>query len=133
MFEQFNVYKSLATLVLVIIAVGLLVRRRRTLHVPLMLSAFVIDMSMLVAIEVSRKAVENAVDAVADHRMPGILLFHIVVSSVLVVCYFFMLWSGYRLLRRGVGRRRHFVGACAFLICRAINYITSFMIPTTGG
>jgi hypothetical protein len=121
-------FKIAATIALVLICAGVLNRRKRTIHVPLMLSALTIDIVMLLIIEFSRSAIETAVHT----PLPTILLIHIIFSVLLVCAYLYMLFFGLKLLIKNQGRTMHYTGAYVFVFFRLANYITSYFIPLSG-
>ncbi len=122
-----------SSLVLVIIAAGLYFRKRISLHIPLMLAAFVIDLSLVLVIEIQRMAVEK----VASHVAAGtnyFLIFHAGISLLVLVMYGLLIWTGskvYKGIKAGTGKPRdiyalHKKFAAAFIVLRLINYVTSF-------
>ena len=110
---------------LLLIAQGLRVRRDRRLHARWMLSAFAVDMALVLYIELSRGAVEQALDP----RISGILQIHIAFSTLAAIGWFCLVILGVLMLR---GRRHlrpwHLRIAALFLLARLGNFITSFMI-----
>ncbi|MBZ5672731.1 MAG: hypothetical protein LAP61_00645 [Acidobacteriia bacterium] len=113
-----------STLVLLILIAGILLRRRRRIHVPIMITAFGLDLASVLAIEVSRGAIKKAISA-----PPPLLLFHVTVSVSALVFYGVMFVLGER-VRKGAEQLRpwHRRTAWLFGACRTANYITSWMI-----
>ncbi len=114
-----------SSLVVVLLAVGLWFRHRRPqLHLRLMISAFVLDLLLVLYIEISRHAVEKVVA-----RVSPLLWFHAGVSAGVLLCYVAMI-----LLGRGVlagqsrSRKWHFVVGLTFVALRSLNYVTSYMV-----
>ena len=122
-----NILNILSTLVLFIIAAGIMRRRTPKVHYPLMLTAFTLDIGMVLYIELAREAVKTAMSG-----PPPLLMFHIVVSCLVIVCYLTQFFLGWRLLKgKSTNRRAHLITAILFCVLRLTNYVTSFMIPTT--
>jgi hypothetical protein len=113
-----------STLVLLILIAGILVRRKRRIHVPLMILAFSLDLLTVLAIEVSRGAIKKATSSPSP-----LLLFHVIVSVFALVFYGGMFVLGER-VRKGAEQLRpwHRRTAWMFGACRATNYVTSWMI-----
>jgi hypothetical protein len=113
-----------STFVLLLLAAGVLLRNRRGIHIPIMLTAFGLDLASVLAIEVSRGAIEKATS-----RPSPLLLFHVTVSVFALVFYGVMFVLGER-VRKGAERLRlwHRRTAWLFGTCRTANYVTSWMI-----
>jgi uncharacterized membrane protein YozB (DUF420 family) len=112
-----------STAVLVLIFSGLAVRRRRRAHIPVMLSAFVLDMASVVWLQVQRRAVQTAVN-----EMTPILAVHVGLAVGTILLYLFMIATGWRLAARDAGRGAHRAGAVLFLACRVGTWATSFFV-----
>jgi hypothetical protein len=117
-------FHAASTSVLLILIAGILLRRRRGIHIPLMITAFSLDLVTLVAIEWSRGAIKKATSAPSP-----LLLFHVTVSVFALIFYGVMFVLGER-VRKGAERLRpwHRRTAWVFGTCRAANYVTSWMI-----
>jgi nucleoside permease NupC len=116
----------ISTLVVAIVAVGLLSRHRPSVHLRLMATAFAIDLGLVLYIEVSRHAVER----VAGQGAP-LLWFHAAVSTLVLGLYVGQIALGRRILAgRRVPRRAHFALGMAFCVLRSLNYATAFMVST---
>jgi hypothetical protein len=115
---------ALSTVVLLLIAAGVYYRKHTRIHLRLMLAAFIIDLSLVVYIEVTRHAVEK----VAHHT--GLLLwFHVVVSVAVLIAYVAQIQLGRRILNGFVASRGlHIKIGLTFCTLRLLNYITSFII-----
>ncbi|MFN8615342.1 MAG: hypothetical protein U0003_05480 [Vampirovibrionales bacterium] len=119
-----TVFPVLSTLVLVLIALGLKHRRVPGKHIPLMLSALLIDVGMVLWLEWHRQAVEQVVEGVS-----GLLLFHVCVSTLVVVLYIGLLITGIRQAKGiALSTQWHRWMAIAFVVGRLINYVTSFFV-----
>lgn len=117
-------FHIVSTCVLLILIAGFLFRRRRPIHIPLMILAFSVDLGLVFAIELSRGAIKKVTSAPAP-----ILLFHVIVSVFALVFYAVMFVLGHR-VRKGAVELRHWHRRTALLFgaCRTANYVTSWMI-----
>ena len=115
----------ISTLVLVVVAVGLWLRRRRNaIHIRLMISAFLIDLSLLLYIEYSRHAVQKVVASTRP-----LVWFHATVSVVVLLCYVVMIQLGRGVLAGNPrARKRHHMLGIVFVVLRGLNYITSYLV-----
>ncbi len=115
--------KLLSVFVCVLLVVGVLKRRKPRVHIPLMVSAFLIDLAMVVYLEVRRGVVES----IPGREMTFLLIFHIFLSTVVLILYGVQIFTG---LKNARGNRRpwHRKAAVAFLITRFGNLVTSFLI-----
>jgi hypothetical protein len=113
-----------STFVLLLLVAGILLRRRRRIHVPIMLAAFGLDLVSVLAIEVQRNAIHKATSG-----PPPLLLFHVIVSVFALVFYGVMFVLGER-VRKGAEQLRPWHRRTAWLFgsCRTANYVTSWMI-----
>lgn len=117
-------FPILSTLVLLLIGIGLKYRKVNRIHIPVMITAFVIDLGMVLYLELNRAAVEQVVSGVE-----GLLLFHVIVSSLVVVLYLALFATGFRLFKRvTVSPKLHRTLAMAFVLGRLINYVTSYFV-----
>lgn len=118
-------YSMLAasTLVVLALAWGLACRRQTRKHMKIMIGCLIADVIIVLAIEIQRNAI-----AQTQEEMPPLLAFHVWVSLIFVLNYIFALFSGIRLFKTGKGRKAHKINAGIFIVCRLLNYITSFMI-----
>ena len=117
---------GISTLALILIFAGVYFRKKRALHMSLLLSAFVIDVLLVLYIELTRHAVEKVVS-----NSGPLLWFHVFVSVVALGLYVFQVRLGY-LLYRGIQASRglHIKCGMAFILFRVMNYITSFMVTS---
>ena len=118
----------LSTLVLVVIALGVWFRERPTLHIPLMSTAFAMDLGLLLYIEFTRHAVEKLGETMQSPTPDGLLYFHVVVSGLTLVLYLAQIVTGMQLYKGTANRLLHRSGALLFITCRLLNYITSFFV-----
>ena len=114
-----------SSLVVVLLGVGLWFRHRRPqLHLRLMISAFVVDLLLVLYIEISRHAVEKVVA-----RVSPLLWFHAGVSVGVLLCYVAMILLGRGVLAGQVNSRKwHFGVGLTFVALRSLNYVTSYMV-----
>lgn len=118
----------ISTLVLGLILLGFSFRRTPKVHIPCMLTAFALDLGLVLYIEFSRQAVERVSQEI-QHPSHWLLLFHVLVSVTVLVLYVVMLRLGLKLFK-GEESQRHLhrrLGFC-FLVCRLSNYVTSFWV-----
>jgi hypothetical protein len=117
-------YHIASTLVLLILIAGILLRHRRRIHVPVMITAFSLDLLTVLAIEWNRGAIKQATSSPSP-----LLLFHVIVSVMALVFYAVMFVLGER-VRKGAEQLRPWHGRTAWVFgaCRLTNYVTSWMI-----
>lgn len=113
----------ISILVCIILATGVLVRRRRRVHVPLMLTAFAIDLGIVLYLEITRHVVET----LPDRPMTALLVVHILLSVTVLVLYVIQVVTGIKKLR-GRTVPNHLKVAVVFMICRLGNLATSMMV-----
>lgn len=123
--------KILNTLGLLVIAYGLYVRRRPTLHMKVMSAAFGADLLNVFIVEFLARSTsgQGAVgQTMAALGGSGSTLFyvHVTASLLCILGYVVALGTGIRLHRRGVGRAVHRANAAIFLVTRLVSYVTSF-------
>lgn len=117
-------FPLLQTLVLLLISIGLYFRKVNRIHIPVMIAAFLIDLGMVLYLELNRAAVEQVIGGVE-----GLLLFHVIVSTLVVVLYVALFVTGFRLFKKvTLSPKLHRTLAMAFVLGRLINYITSFFV-----
>ena len=109
-----------------LLAAGVALRRRRRLHVRIMLTGCAADLGLLVWVEFTRKAVEQALRGVS--LLLGV---HIAFSVGVLVLYGVQIHCGRRLLRGEEAiRGRHRIGAMLFILFRLGNLVTTLMLPS---
>ena len=118
---------GISTLVLAIIGVGWFFR-------PLIVLAFSLDVGMLLYIEGTRHALHTLTEGLQAPTHHGLLLFHVLMSLLMLLLYLTQITSGFLLYRNRANitsasiRHFHRFSAIAFLLCRGANYITSFFV-----
>ncbi len=116
-------FHALATLGILLVAAGYLLRRRRAWHVLCMGTAAATDYGVLIALELTRgPAIAEALQAPS-----AFLRFHIAVSSLALLCYPVLAVLGTGAVRRHPGwlPAHRWTGRC-FLAFRLANYLTSW-------
>jgi len=108
--------------VCLILAVGLINRHHKKIHIPCMVTAFVVDVTMVLYIELTRGAVASA-----RAKMGPLMVFHICVSVAVLVLYVWQIATG---IKKARGRRAgsHRAAGLTLFLFRLINLITSFMV-----
>jgi len=119
--------KGVSTAIVQRLVYGLWNRARPRIHIPVMVTCFVVDVLNVLVIELSRGAVEKSIDEFSRGGV-SLLGFHIFVSVVALLAYGVAVVTGTRLYRKGVGRGFHRLNAAVFLVARLANYVTSFMV-----
>jgi hypothetical protein len=110
--------------ILLLMVVGAIVHRRRSLHIRIMSVAMIWDVLLILQIELSRSAILKASHAVTN---PMILNIHISIAVSTVILYGFMVHSGRKLLAGDNSIRvRHKRLGYSTLFMRALTFITSF-------
>jgi len=114
-----------SSLVVVLLAVGLWFRHRRPqLHLRLMISAFALDLLLLLYIEISRHAVEKVMA-----RVSPMIWFHAAVSVGVLLCYVAMILLGRGILAGQENSRNwHRNVGLTFVVLRSLNYVTSYVV-----
>lgn len=114
-----------STISFALLIAGVLLRRRVHLHVPLLLTAFALDVGLLIFLQLTRGAIQT----VLTQPNPPLLYFHVATSVGMLIGWGAMLFLGWKLLRgKDSIRPVHRVGAAIFLLFRLANYTTSFLI-----
>ena len=113
----------LSIFVCVMLATGVLFRRRRRVHIPLMLTAFAIDLGIVLYLEIARHVIESLV----DRPMTTLLVVHILLSVLVLVLYVVQVVTGIKKFR-GQPVAIHLKVAVVFMICRLGNLATSMMV-----
>lgn len=110
--------------VLCLIYVGVIFRRKRKIHVPIMLASFVLDMTAVIYLEFNRGVVMKAFEKVSEYMFQ----IHLTFAIATLVGYGIALYTGTCLLRGLSMRRLHKINAVFFLIARTGVFITSLFI-----
>ena len=122
-------FKLLSPISVILVALGLMTRKDTSKHVPLMLSAFVVDFILLIMIEFTDHAVEVVVEEVQNPAMNMFTISHASISTVLLLLYFALIYTGFaRLKDRTKFVQLHKILAYAFIIFKLTNFITAFYV-----
>lgn len=114
--------------VILAIAASIFYRHRPNIHIPLIMGALTIDMLFVIFIEMNRSVVESMV----GKPLSPFVMVHILVSTFVILIYFFMLFFGCRLLSVDKGKTQHIVGISLYAGLRLLNYVTSYFIQPIG-
>lgn len=110
--------------IVLLIVAGVVVRRRRQLHVKIMSVAMIWDIILILQIELSRSAILKATHALSN---PLILNIHISIAVSTVILYGFMVYTGRKLLSGDNSiRPQHKILGWTTLSMRILTFITSF-------
>jgi hypothetical protein len=115
--------KLISFLVLLIILAGVYLRRRVRLHMAMMLTAFLIDMAMVVYLELKIHAIDSAA-----HPFHPFLTFHVIISVLVILIYLHQITSGLLIYFKKISWPWHKVGGITFIIFRIGNLITSLLL-----
>lgn len=114
-----------SSVVLLILAIGIWQRRNRKVHIPLMISAFTLDVLLVLIIEIQRHAVEKLV----AQELSPFTMFHAGISLLVLLLYGAMGYTGYQLAKNNAPFRPwHRSFSIAFVGLRLTNYVTSFFV-----
>jgi hypothetical protein len=113
-------------LILALIYTGVAYRRQRLLHMKMMASAITWDILLILQIELSRKAINTAMNAPSN---TWFLNFHIAIAVFTVVLYGVLFYTG-RQVYKGNNQYRlwHKRAGLTALVCRTSTFITSFFV-----
>lgn len=114
--------KLFSILVCIALLVGYAYRRRPRIHIPLMLSAFLVDMAIVAYIEIARDAI-----ATAEAHMGPLMIIHIIISVAVILLYLGQIATGIRNVR---GKRSawHRLAGPSLIVLRLGNLVTSFLV-----
>ncbi len=116
--------QSQSLCIVLLLVAGIIVRRRRQLHVKIMSVGMIWDVILILQIELSRSAILKATKAITN---PLILNIHISIAVATVILYGFMVYTGRKMLSGDVKiRPKHKVLGWTTLAMRILTFITSF-------
>jgi uncharacterized membrane protein YozB (DUF420 family) len=115
----------LALIPLGLLTAGLLRRRRRHVHGPLMAAAFLSDVGLLLLVEWQRHVIDIAVESGGRRPMLDV---HIGFSVLTLCLYAFLVASGLLQWRRTHAFHVHRHAAVVFVVCRVGGFVTSFLV-----
>lgn len=96
-----SLYKIIATFSWLLFTLGLLRRKNKNIHIPLMLSAITLDVVVVVILEVTRNAVKTA----SEFKLSALAQTHIFVSSIAMLHYPVLIFLGVQLYRGKYGKK----------------------------
>jgi hypothetical protein len=103
---------------------GLVVRKKRQLHVKIMSIAMIWDVLLILQIELSRSAILKASKAMTNTLALNV---HVSIAVATVVLYGFMVYTGRKMLKGDVQvRRSHRVLGYSTFLMRILTFVTSF-------
>lgn len=117
-------YNYVSILALLFMGFILFKQQYKRAHVKLLLGALNLDMILVIFMELNRNSNEN----LDNSSISNILLLHFIISSLVVVVYFYTLIFGVRLITANRSRNHYHVGVYAYVICRFMSYYTSNLI-----
>lgn len=115
--------KILSLGVCLLLLLGVVFRRRPRVHVPLMVTAFLVDIGMLLYIELTRKAIATVVGG--PHEF---VMVHATISTLVLVAYGFQILSGLKILKGRARQLNHRYAAVVLLLLRFSNFGTSLFV-----
>lgn len=117
---------AVSTFVIILLAAGYRFRYHRKWHIMLMLSAFIIDLSLVLVIETNR----NVLEKLTTKDVLFLTYFHAGVSTAVLILYVLLITLGIIFIRKPDKQvlKLHRRTGIFFLCCRLINYFTSFFI-----
>lgn len=118
-----NVLKLLSVFVCVLLVIGYANRRRKRVHIPLMVSSLLIDLGLVLYLEITRAVVES----VATREMTLLLVVHICLSVAVLALYGVQVVTGIKKARGGTSVW-HVRCGLVLLVTRFGNLITSFAV-----
>ena len=115
-----------SSMILLLMFVGVYFKTQRKKHVPLMASAILWDVVLILQIELDRQAVEKAVKVLENSLLLNI---HVCLAISVVILYIFMITFGRKLYLGDESIRKwHSRLGKLTLVARSAVFITSFMI-----
>lgn len=116
--------KILSAFVCVLVVLGVFNRRRRKIHIPMMLSALTIDLGIVLYLELKRGVVES----IPGREPSPLLYFHIALSVVVLMLYSFQVYTGIKKKLKGLPCPAHKKAAVMFVTARLGNFVTSILV-----
>lgn len=114
--------------IVIIMAIGIILRRQRQLHVKLMSTAMIWDLILIFQIELSRSAILKASNVTSNTLALNI---HVSIAVTTVILYAFMIHSGRQVLNgNNLLRKRHKILGLTTFMMRLLTFITSFWAVT---
>lgn len=114
--------KIISTIIFIWILFGMYFRKNLKIHQWIMISSFMMDISLVLYIELTRNVVHTSV-----HPSHPFVVFHIVISIFVIIAYLIQLFSGYLKARFQQVYWHKKIGI-VFIALRFSNLITSFFV-----
>ena len=116
--------QSQSLCIVLLMVAGIVVRRRRKLHVKIMSFAMIWDVILILQIELSRSAILKASKAMTNALALNV---HVSIAVSTVILYGFMVYTGRKLLNgENSIRPRHKVLGWTTFSLRVLTFVTSF-------
>ena len=115
--------RLLSVMVFCMLLIGVACRRRRRLHMRLMISAIAIDVGLVLYLEIARGVIES----IPKRPMTPLLFVHILLSVSVLVMYGIQVYTGIK-NARGERSARHASMMPWLLVTRFGNLVTSFFV-----
>lgn len=123
------VFQIQSILIYTLMIFGISKRKNRKIHVPTMITVLTWDILLILQIELSRKAVEKASEAMIN---PMLLNIHVSFAVSCVIFYFLLIFTGKKMLQGDNNYRlRHRIFGWSAFILRTLTLITSFFAVTS--
>ncbi len=121
-----TIFQIQSTVIVLIMTMGIIQRKKRNIHVPLMVLAIFWDIVLVLQIELTRSAIAKASQALQN---PMILNIHVSLAVSTVLLYFVMLYTGRKLLKEGPSIKplHSKIGKITYIL-RLATYITSYFV-----
>lgn len=126
-----GIFHLVSVLIYILLLYGYAKRKSRDYHVRIMRIVFYSELLLVLAIEISRKAIEQAIGIHGKHNgFPGgVLGVHIVISIITLLVLISIYFVGNKLYKGKIELKPlHVKLAYTYLVLRTLNLITSFMI-----
>jgi len=111
--------------VLILIFVGISFKKNPKIHVPMMITCLILDLSAVLYLELTRNAVFEAI----EHAPEFLMQIHLVFAVITLVGYGVAATTGTLLLKGKKVRHIHKTNAIIFLLARIGVFVTSFWVP----
>ena len=120
------IFQIQSTIIVGLFYVGVFLRKERSKHMKIMLTAITWDILLILQIELTRSAVGKAIKVVSN---PMLLNIHVGMAVSTVVLYFILIFTGRKLsLGNEKLRQRHRFFGITCLVLRTLTYITSYFV-----
>ena len=122
------VFQTQSILIYSLMIYGIMKRKNRKIHVPVMSTVLLWDVLLILQIELGRGAVEKASKAVVN---PMILNIHVTFAVLSVIFYVLLVLTGRKLLKgEEMIRARHRLFGWTAFVLRSLTLLTSFFAVT---